>query len=184
MLDRSVLKDIETERMTLRAPRRSDAGLIKLYLSDPKIARMLPAVPHPYPPGAAEALIERALEGRRAGGLLVMDATKSDGPELVGLVSISPDGPGVRRLGYMVGSPFWKTGFATEALEAAAGALFEAGEEALTAFVFTDDPVSARMLTNLGFSYTGEGAEHSVARGAIAPVWRYRMDRAAWARRD
>jgi RimJ/RimL family protein N-acetyltransferase len=172
---------IDAGRLTLRPPRPADAALIQLYLGDPRVARMLTAIPHPYPPGAAEALIERALAGRRSGPLYVMDATPSDGPELVGLVFVNRgEGEGAFSLGYCVGPPFWNTGYATEAVGAVVGHLFEAGAEAVTAVVFHDNEISARVLTRLGFAYEGDGETFCAARGAVAPVWRYRLDRGRW----
>lgn len=168
--------DLETDRLILRAPRASDAGLISLYLGDLRVAQMLTTIPHPYPPGAAEALIERARNGKRAGPLYVMDATPSDGPELLGLVFVNANGNGVHSLGYVVGPPFWNTRYATEAVAAVVDHLKGQGAAALTACVFTDNPNSAKLLTGLGFSYQGEDMEYCAARGAIAPVWRYRLE--------
>lgn len=87
-------------------------------------------------------------------------------------------------LAYMVGPPFWNTGYATEAVSAAVDHLFAAGVGALTACVFTDDEVSARLLTGLGFAWLGDDEEHCAARGGVAPVWRYRLEREAWASRS
>ncbi|SET33242.1 GNAT family N-acetyltransferase [Oceanicella actignis] len=180
------------ERLSLRAPRRSDAGPVSLYLGDARVARMLRATPHPYPPGAAEALIERALSGRRAGRLLAIDASASGGPELAGLVYLDPAGTDARgrpvhEVSFMIGPPFWKTGYATEALDLLAERIFAEGAGALTATVFADDPASARLLTGLGFRWLGETEAPSAARGGPAPAWRYRLsaeDRAARLEQD
>jgi len=135
----------------------------------------------PYPPGAAEALIERAAAGLRSGPLYVMDASAHDGPEAVGLVFVNRgEGEGVFSLGYCVGPPFWNSGYATEAVRAVSAALFAAGASALTAVVFQDNEVSAKVLTRVGFGYRGEGEAFCNARGADAPVWRYRLERGAW----
>ena len=174
---------IEAGRLALRPPRPADAGPIQLYLGDPRVARMLTTIPHPYPPGAAEALIERARAGRRAGPLYVMDAAPSGGPDLVGLVFVNRgDAPGVYALGYCVGPPFWNTGYATEGVGAVARHLFEAGAEALTAVVFQDNEVSAKLLIRLGFDWIGDGEAFCNARGAVAPAWRYRLGRGEWSR--
>jgi len=53
-------QDIVTARMRLRRLRPRDAALIALYSSDRRVGWATSRVPHPYPPGAAEALIERA----------------------------------------------------------------------------------------------------------------------------
>lgn len=182
MLDRPPLAPrIEAGRLALRPPKPADAALIDLYLGDPRVARMLTAVPHPYPPGAAEALIERALAGRRAGPLYVMDASGAGGPEFVGLVFVNRGGAESEfSLGYCVGPPFWNTGYATEAVRAVVEHLFEVGAAAITAVVFHDNATSARVLIRLGFAYEGEGETFCAARGGVAPVWRYRLDRARW----
>lgn len=175
--DYGIAATLPAGRLTLRPPRLSDAGMIRLYLSDPRVARMLTAIPHPYPPGAAEALIERALAGKRSGPLYVMDGEASGGDAVMGLVFVNRTAePDVFRLGCAVGPPFWNTGVATEALQTVARALFAAGARALTATVFQDSPVSARLMTRAGFAYVGDGEEFCVARGALAPVWRYRQE--------
>ncbi|MFO7853777.1 MAG: GNAT family N-acetyltransferase [Paracoccaceae bacterium] len=172
---------IDAERLALRPPKPADAALIDLYLGDPRVARMLTAIPHPYPPGAAEALIERALAGRRSGPLYVMDASRAGGPDLVGLVFVNRgEGEGEFSIGYCVGPPFWNTGYATEAVRAVVDHLFGAGAEAVTAVVFHDNGISARVPTRLGFAYEGDGETYCAARGAVAPVWRYRLERTRW----
>ena len=68
------IDSIASDRLTLRAPAPSDAGLISLYMGDPRVARMLTAAPHPFPPGAAEALIERARKSGESARALLVDA--------------------------------------------------------------------------------------------------------------
>ena len=160
--------------IALRPPRRDDCGPIGLWLGEAGVARHLTQIPHPYPPGAAETMVERALAGKRKGPLWVMD--RGEGP--VGLVFVnSGDGPEARRIGYMVGPPWRNTGCATEGVAAAADALLDGGVAEVTANVFTDNETSARVLTRVGFAYEGDGMEWSAGRGAAAPCWRYRLTR-------
>ena len=177
---------IESDRLVLRAPRPRDAGMMSLYLGDARVAKSLALIPHPFPPGAAEQMIERALAGRRSGPLYVMDASRSDGAEMVGLVFLNraaEEGTDVWRLSYVVGPPFWNTGYATKAATAVCAALFDAGAEAVTAQVYQDNAAaSAHVLTRAGFDYVGDGEAWSAARGAVAPLWRYRLDRERWRR--
>ncbi|WP_339950707.1 GNAT family protein [uncultured Albimonas sp.] len=176
---------IEADRMVLRPPRRRDAGLISLYLSDARAAKSLALIPHPYPPGAAEQTIERALAGKRSGPLYVMDATRSDGPEMVGLVFLNKEAEeNVFQVSYVVGPAFRNTGYATEAVVAVRDHLFEAGARALTAKVYQDNAASAHVLTRAGLDYQGEGEAYSAARGAVAPTWRYRLERDRWLARS
>lgn len=167
--------ELHADRLILRAPRPEDAGPIGLHLGDARIARTLTQIPHPYPPGAAEAMVDRALSGKRSGPLYVMEA---DG-EMVGLVFVNAGGSGAARIAYMVAPAWRKTGYATEGVAAVVDALFDQGVPAVTAVVFTDNEASAKVLTRLGFAYEGDDEEWSAGRGATAPVWRYRLTRAA-----
>jgi RimJ/RimL family protein N-acetyltransferase len=162
------------DALRLRAPRPGDAALIAHHLGDARVARNLAQIPHPYPPGAAEALIDRALAGKRTGPVYVMEA----GRDLVGLAFVNGAGPGAVRIAYMV-APAWRNGgHATSGVAAVVRAQFDAGVDAIIANVFTDNDASARVLTRLGFAYEGEGEEWSAGRGAAAPCWRYRLTRA------
>lgn len=157
---------IETERMTLRRPRRSDAGPMTLYAGDRRVALMLSSVPHPYPPGAAEAFVERSLASVAKEHVWIMDALKVDGPEFIGAISLKAKGEGVWELGYWVGPPFWNTGYASEAAVAVVAAAQAAGAR-LTAQVAVENEASAHVLVNAGFREAGEGEAYNVARGEM-----------------
>ncbi|WP_340109550.1 GNAT family N-acetyltransferase [Pikeienuella sp. HZG-20] len=165
----SLPESIATERLTLRPPRAADAGPMALYAGDRRVAEMLEHVPHPYPPGAAEAFIERILANRFAGRLWVMDASGIDGPEFIGVISLRPaETAGVFQLGYWVGPPFWSTGYASEAAGAVVAAARAAGVRRLEARVVEENEASARVLRNAGFEETGAAPFFSVARGGMA----------------
>ncbi|QIE54751.1 GNAT family N-acetyltransferase [Pikeienuella piscinae] len=169
---------IETERLTLRPPRPADSGPMTLYAGDRRVAEMLEHVPHPYPPGAAEAFIERAAAMRAAEHVWVMDAGRIDGPEFIGVISLKPgaDNAVRRRLGYWVGPPFWNTGYASEAAAAVVRAARAAGAEHLDARVVSGNEASAHVLINAGFVETGEEEFFSVGRGAMTPHRLFSLD--------
>lgn len=162
---------IETDRLTLRPLRKSDAGLIMLYAGDARVARMTTRIPHPYPPGAAESFVERAIDADGAERIWALDATKIDGAELLGTISVRESGD----VGYWIGPPFWRTGYASEALAAVIAHHFAGGGGTLRAQVFQDNDASAAVLTSAGFHYVGEGEDFSVARGSVQPVWKYTL---------
>ncbi|MBP7000438.1 GNAT family protein [Amaricoccus sp.] len=164
--------ELVTARLRLRPLDRADAGLIHLYASDARVAAMTTSIPHPYPPGSAEALVARAVAGERE-TVWALDTGGENG--LIGLISAKPAGEGVVELGYWVAPAFWNAGFAGEAIEAVAAELLRDGAVALTAEVFQDNLASARVLTRAGFAYEGEGETHSVARAAMVPTFRYRL---------
>jgi RimJ/RimL family protein N-acetyltransferase len=174
-----MVETIETQRLVLRPLRSSDAGPITLHSSDIRVARMTSSIPHPYPPGAAEAYIEGTLTGRRSEEAWAIDATPSDGEELIGVVAYKP-GPG--ELGYWVGPPSWNVGYATEAVTALVAHLFAArGLERLDATVFADNSASAAVLIKAGFREIGQSSGFSVARGEVAANRIFRLERADWA---
>lgn len=163
---------IETARFTLRPLRRSDAGLLSMYAGDERVARFTTDLPHPLPPGAAEALIATSLSPNRTEDLWAMDGTKSGMSELMGVIGLEPMDRGQSEIEYWVGPAFWNTGIASEAVSA----LLEAnpqGASTIFAAVLQDNPVSARVLTNAGFAYIGDAEAFCVSRGATVPTWTY-----------
>ena len=173
-----MVETIRTERLILRPLRASDAGPIALHCSDERVARMTDVIPHPYPPGAAEIFIKGTLNGRRTEDAWAIDATPSDGEELIGVISYKA---GLGELGYWVGTPYWNVGFATEAVQTVVANLFNAcGLERLNANVFADNLASAVVLMKAGFHEAGQSNGYSVARGESVPNRVFRLERADW----
>lgn len=179
MSDAALQTELVTSRLRLRPLRRADAGLLHLYLSDPKVARMTTSIPHPYPPGVAENYIERVRSNRTAETVWALDTGDDDGNGLVGVIGLKPRGDGTGEIAYWVAPAFWGTGYAGEAVEAVKAWAADIGLRALIAEVYQDNVAAARVLTRAGFAYTGDAEAHSVARGAMAPTFRYRLDLAA-----
>lgn len=171
---------IQTSRLSLRPPQPSDAGPMTLYCSDARVARMTTSIPHPYPPGAAEAWLSNS-EARR-GRAWAIDATPSGGSELIGIIGFRPPGRGMAHsIGYWIGPPFWNTGYASEALDALVAHLMRHEDiEAIEAGVFDDNPASAAVLAKIGFRETGRVAHYSVARGESVPGRAFRLTRAVF----
>jgi RimJ/RimL family protein N-acetyltransferase len=146
---------------------------------------MLARVPHPYPPGAAEAYIERVMAGRGGETVWAMDATASQGPDFLGVVSLKgEDGDAARGFGYWVGPPAWGLGYATEAAAAVTEAAF--GAPALAAIettVYVDNHASRRVLEKLGFRVAGAGEKFCPARGVVVAEDALRLTRSDWAAR-
>ena len=130
------------------------------------------AIPHPLPPGAAEQYVARAMSPDRNEDVWAIDADESGLGELLGVVSLTRIEPEQSELGFWIGSGFWHTGFATEAVQALVAANPH-GSRTLFAEAFQDNPGSAKVLTNAGFSYLGDAESWSVARDARVPTWTY-----------
>lgn len=168
----TALPIVRAQRFVLRPLKPSDAGLIQLYAADRRVADMTTTIPHPYPPGAAEAFVERALseDGRRA--VWALDASGHGSSQVLGVVSLAMLDRDQAEVGYWVAPALWNAGYASEAVNA----IVEAnplGSKAMFASVFQDNPGSARVLTNAGFEYVGDAEAYSVARHATVPTWTY-----------
>lgn len=159
-------------RLTLRPVRKSDAGLFALYAGDRRVAEATRSIPHPLPPGAAEAFVTRMMAGTSAETAWVMDGSASGLAEVLGVISLKAMDRGQSEIGYWVAPAFWNAGFASEAVRA----LVQANplqSRTIFAEVFQDNPGSARVLTNCGFEYIGDAESFSVARNARVPTWTY-----------
>ncbi|WP_136442475.1 GNAT family N-acetyltransferase [Pacificoceanicola onchidii] len=163
---------VEAARFDLRPIRQSDMGLLDHYAGDKRVARQTTSIPHPLPPGAAEAFVARSTAPDRDAMVWVLDGTRADGPELMGIMTLKIMDAAQSELSYWVAPPFWNTGMASDAAKALVAAN-PLGNETLFACSFQDNPASARVLVNCGFEYIGDAEAFSVARGAKLPTWTY-----------
>jgi RimJ/RimL family protein N-acetyltransferase len=168
---------IATERFVLRAARRSDAGLFALHAGDRRVAEATRSIPHPLPPGAAEAFVARATRTGGEEDIWVIDGTRAGLPEVLGVISlkrmdVARWNRDQSEIGFWVAPAFWNAGIASEAVQALIAANPQASRT-IFAEVFQDNPGSARVLTHAGFAYLGDAETFSVARGARVPTWTY-----------
>ena len=163
---------IDAGRFNLRPLRKSDAGLLKLYSSDKRIARSTSSIPHPLPPGTTDAFIARVTAGNQNECVWALDGSSYGHAELLGVVSLIDIDGNQSEICYWVAPAFWNTGYASEAIKAIIAANPK-GNKSIFAEVFQDNPASARVLTNAGFEYIGDAETHSVARGANVETWTY-----------
>ncbi len=164
--------EVVTERFTLRPVRKSDAGLFALYAGDRRVAEATQGIPHPLPPGAAEAFCARAMTAGGEEDIWVMDGTRSGLPEVLGVISLKKMDRGQSEIAFWVAPAFWNHGIASQAVQALVAANPQKNST-LFAEAFQDNAGSARVLTNAGFQYLGDAESFSVARGTTAPTWTY-----------
>lgn len=173
VFDQTVMQPVvETDRFDLRPLRQSDLGLLQMYAGDERVARMTTAIPHPLPPGATEAFIERGTSLDRSEDVWVMDGSKIGGAEVMGVFGLERMDRNQSEVGYWVAPQYWNTGLASQAV-AAIVAANPMRNETMFASVFQDNPASARVLVNCGFEYIGDAEAFSVARNAKVPTWTY-----------
>ena len=166
-----------TERLVLRPPHQDDIPDLARLAANPRIARMLARMPHPYGTEEAEAFVALAQEGNAPGGTWAV--TIGETGAFVGCAGLDPSMRGLE-LGYWIGEPHWGKGYATEAAEALVDLAFRAtGIDMLHAACRTVNAASRRVIRKSGFRYAGEDVMDSLAAGSV-PVERYVLDRDDW----
>jgi RimJ/RimL family protein N-acetyltransferase len=168
-------RTLVTPRLRLRPLRPADAAEIALHCSDARVARMTTRIPHPYPPGTAEAMIERVLAAPPDEPVWALDSGGDGENGLIGMIGFTRREAGTE-IGYWVAPAVWGAGYATEAVEAVRDHAAACGVGALVAQVFQDNLASATVLTRAGFAYLGEGETYGLARGGMVPTFRYRLE--------
>ncbi len=172
-IDRPVLV---TERLVLREPRESDIPALVMLADNRHVAQMLARMPHPYGEAEARAFIGMTrLRQPGASYALTLAGTGT----FVGCAGLNAKERGLE-LGYWIGEPYWKRGYATEAAHALVDLAFRAtGISVLHASARVINPASRRVIHKCGFQYAGQGMMNSIVAGQV-PVERYRLDRKTW----
>ena len=167
---------LETERLTLRAPRHEDVKAIAVLANDRRVATNTARIPHPYAIADAREWISAV---NKADGEQAFVVTM--GGEVIGACGYhSRDG--VPEIGYWLGVPFWGNGYATEAARALIDHAFgDRGHQVLLAGARISNPASRRVLEKCGFQWTGVGLYRIRAIRSSAPLDRFRLERGIWA---
>ncbi|PRY95210.1 RimJ/RimL family protein N-acetyltransferase [Hasllibacter halocynthiae] len=168
---------IRTERLTLDLMRDADAEALHAMVTIPEVGRNLMVFPPWWTVAAARTFIP--LCGDLSGPRYRL-AVRRDG-RLIGSVGFGAPAGGAVGLAYWLHPDAAGQGFATETARAAILDFLRRfpDRDALVAGVFQDNPASARVLKKLGFRRTGESVRQGDARMDPAPLWDYRLERAA-----
>lgn len=131
---------LENARFCLRPLERGDLPHIVRQLSDDRIARWLAAVPQPFGPDEAEAILEHGRQpGEHLRALLVEDA-------LAGCICLGS------ALWYWLDPAYWRQGLMQSALNTVMAAYFAGPAPPLLASCRTDNTASRGLLAGLGFA--------------------------------
>ena len=165
-----------TERLVMRAPRESDIPALVQLADNLHVAQMLARMPHPY--GEAEARAFIAMAGQKQSGASYALTLAGTGT-FIGCAGLNVKDRGLE-LGYWIGEPYWKRGYATEAAHALVDLAFRStGIQVLHVSVRVINPASRRVIHKCGFQYAGQGMMNSIVAGQV-PIERYRLDRKTW----
>jgi ribosomal-protein-alanine N-acetyltransferase len=152
------LQVIECERLRLRPFTLADAPDVARLAGDALVAETTLNIPHPYPPGAAEAWIgAHRAEWERGTALNLALERREDGV-LLGAIGLGINADHASaEVGYWIGVPYWGSGYATEAARALIAYAFdELGLNRLYAYHVTGNPASGRVMQKAGMRLEGE----------------------------
>lgn len=156
-------EELKTERLLLRPLEKADAERLARLANNWNVARMLARMPYPYTLDMAHDWIARSASERAGAEEFVYAVTNDEG--FIGTCGLQSHADGTHEIGYWVGEPYWNRGYASEAARAVldeAEARF--GAETIISGHFWENHASGRVLTKLGFRYTGEEHRWCVAR--------------------
>ncbi len=100
----------------IRPVRMEDASVIqKLATSHPAIVKQT-RLPDPYPDDGAEQWLKQAVPKHKEGKEYSF-AIQNHEKQIVGACGLTPKNSNEAELGYWIGKPFWKNGYATAAIK-------------------------------------------------------------------
>jgi 8-oxo-dGTP diphosphatase len=160
---------IDTLRQRIRPPRLDDAQAISAMAADWEVAKQTASVPHPYDPIYAKKFVDETSDIKSAARWVV---ERQSDHVIVGVVGVG--GTGYHDLGFWLDRDHWGQGYATEAVTAVADFALDALDVVeIRAGVFIENPASARVLENAGFT-EGETERTLAQRGGLRTIRRFR----------
>jgi ribosomal-protein-alanine N-acetyltransferase len=148
---------IETERLTLRLPRVTDADAIfTRYASDPEVPRYMTWAPH-QSPSETVAFLERSLQSADTGQRWPWVITERGGnDQAIGMFTLAQDNSFCVHFGYVLARTHWGQGLIVEA----ASAILEWVQQQpeiyrCYAVCDVENRASARVLEKLKLRYEG-----------------------------
>ncbi|MBL0937803.1 MAG: GNAT family N-acetyltransferase [Gemmatimonadaceae bacterium] len=177
------MPDLETERLTLRSYKATDAKELQRLAGQWEVADTTQRIPHPYPDGAAEEWIAKLPGNWKAGEQAIWAITVTETGALLGSMGLTL-APAHRsaELGYWITPSEWGKGYATEAAQAALTfGMSTLGLWRVHAHYLVRNPASGAVLRKLGMTHEGtlragvwkwDRPEDLIVCSILAPEWR------------
>jgi RimJ/RimL family protein N-acetyltransferase len=169
--------------LLLRPPEQADVPFIASLMSDFDVVKNLSRAPYPYRDDHAREFLGRQEEGRIKGTDFVFAIMRKGDGAFLGASGVHLRENGFE-LGYWLGKPYWKQGYATEAgAEVLAFAFRNLRADRVWAGWFHDNPKSGNVLRKLGFRPDGADERNCLARGHSVYCNLVTMSREDWQRK-
>jgi RimJ/RimL family protein N-acetyltransferase len=178
---RALQLPIRTERLLLREFTSEDLAGLHAFSSDPRVTRYLFFGPRDEEASARylEDLLASQQERPRTRFELAVEELLSG--RLIGACDLSLIERDVVDLGYMLGTPDWGKGYATEiALALADAAFFDLGAERVISTVDVNNGASMRVLEKVGMRWEAVYRKHRRAKNRWWDCHLYTLPRAVW----
>lgn len=176
------LPTLITERLRLRPFDISDGPQVRRLAGDRRIADTTVNIPHPYDEGMAKAWIATHLPEFEAGRQVNLAITLGTDGALIGAVGLVLEPCDHRGdLGYWIGVPHWGRGYCTEACRAVLGVAFsDLLLNRVTAYHFSRNPASGRVMAHLGMRHEGSLCNHVMKWGVYESIEIYGILKSDW----
>jgi len=154
----TTLPTLETVRLKLRPYSEADIAELVPLIGAREVAATTLRIAHPYTEQDARAFLALAQE---PGKIWLATTLRSDGRQIGGVGLRVEDPHRHAELGYWLGVPYWRQGYATEAAgEMLRYGFVDLGLHRIFASHFRHNPASGRILVKLGMRYEGCQREH------------------------
>jgi RimJ/RimL family protein N-acetyltransferase len=151
---------IDTARLRLRPFREDDLGELVCLIGNWEVARWVSNVPHPYAEADGRTWIAAVQQEHAAGRPRRFAIALKDTDRMIGGIGLDGD-PGddtaEPALGYWLGQPYWRRGYAHEAVAALIDYGFRTlGLETIRAYTDPANAASQKVLRRCGLAYVGD----------------------------
>ena len=159
---------LKTQRLLLRRPDHDDIPAIVRHAGDPRVALKTTTIPHPYHIGHALEWLDQIEADFSSGAVETFAIERRDVPGLIGMIGLIPrPDRGSAEVFYWIGFPFWRCGYATEALrETLRYAFADRGIRYVTAGHMIGNPASGKVMQKARMIFEGV-VSHGMKRGGI-----------------
>ncbi len=166
---------LQTDRLTLRGYTPSDSPARVPLSGAREVAATTLRIPHPYPEALARDFVARADEDLATGKCLRLGIFLRDSGALCGGIGLMIEADHRHaELGYWIGMPYWRNGYATEAARAIVSYGFTVlGLHRIYASHYSGNPASGEVLKKIGMRYEGCMRAHVLKWGEFLDVELY-----------
>ncbi|MEM7121106.1 MAG: GNAT family N-acetyltransferase [Pseudomonadota bacterium] len=182
-MKRPLMTALKTRRLNLVPFTTAHAADVQRYSGFWEVARYTAGIPHPYPPGGADAFARDVEFDRRNGqGGLVFAIMRMRETSVVGLIDLNlTDDARSAEMGYALSPQAWGQGIASEAAKAVIDWGFSSANlDAIYARALVVNRASCRVLQKAGLRRIGHGYLWMPERNKTGLFEDYRLLRREW----